>query len=97
MRVKALVKGSGVGFYSTLIYGLGSGLEFGLRREYVSGIDAAGLDERFRTSPGITFFANEARTLKLRLQYNYDHSNDFGSEHSVWAQVGLAWGGSEVR
>lgn len=85
------------GMYTSLLYGLHNGLEFGLRGEYVSGIAEAGLDERFRVSPGVTYYVNQARTLKLRLQYNYDHSNSFGNEHSVWAQVGFNWGGAEVR
>lgn len=85
------------GAYTSALFGLDCGLEFGLRGEFVSGIRTAGLDERFRVSPGITYFANRARTLKLRIQYNYDHSNDFGDEHSIWAQLGLAWGGKEVR
>ncbi len=85
------------GIYSSLAYGLDNGLELGLRGEYVSGIAAAGLDERFRVSPGVTWYANQSRTLKLRLQYNYDHSNAFGDEHSIWTQVGFAWGGAEVR
>jgi hypothetical protein len=85
------------GIYTSLLYGLDNGLEVGLRGEYVSGIAAAGLDERFRISPGVTYYVNRARTVKLRVQYNYDHSNDVGDEHSVWAQVGFAWGGPEVR
>jgi len=36
--------------------------------EYVSGVLAAGLDERFRIGPGATFYLNEARTLKFRTQ-----------------------------
>ena len=45
----------------------------------------------------MTYFLNNQRTMYLRGQYNYDHSNDFGSEHSVWGQIGLNWGGPEVR
>ncbi len=85
------------GFYSSLVYGLPCALEFGLRGEFVGGIAAAGLDERFRISPGVTYYLNHDRTVKLRLQYNFDHSNDFGDAHSIWAQVGFNWGGPEVR
>jgi hypothetical protein len=85
------------GLYTSLVFGLSNGLEFGLRGEFVSGIAEAGLDKRFRISPGVTYYFNKARTVKLRLQYNYDHSNDFDDEHSLWAQVGFAWGGPEVR
>ena len=85
------------GLYTAFAYGLDCGLEFGLRAEFVSGIAEAGLDERFRVSPAVTYYFNESRTLYLRGQYNYDHSSDFGDEHSVWAQVGFNWGGPHVR
>jgi len=32
----------------------------------------------------------------LRLQYNYDDVGDT-DEHTVWMQLGLSWGGPEVR
>jgi hypothetical protein len=85
------------GLYTSLIYGFGNGIEVGLRGEYVSGIARAGLDERYRLSPAVTYYLNENRTVYLRAQYNYDHSIDFGDEHSIWGQIGINWGGPEVR
>lgn len=85
------------GIYSSLLYGFSSQFELGLRAEYVTGARAAGLDNRFRVSPGATYYLNEARTVKVRLQYNFDQSNEFGADHSVWAQVGFNWGAPEVR
>lgn len=85
------------GFYTDLRYGWESGLEVGLRGEWVEGIGDAGLDERYRISPGVTYYFKGKRNLMLRVQYNYDHSNHFGDEHSVWAQVGFNFGGPEVR
>lgn len=85
------------GLYSTLIYGFNEHWETGVRAGWVSGISEMGLDDRFRLSPMITWYANPARTLQARVQYNWDHSDDFGSEHSVWFQVGLNFGGPEVR
>jgi predicted porin len=85
------------GIYSALAYGFENGLELGLRGEFVSGIADAGLDERFRVSPAVTYYFNKNRTFYLRGQYNFDHSSDFGNEHSVFAQVGVNWGGPEVR
>ncbi|MCB1092875.1 MAG: hypothetical protein KDL87_15165, partial [Verrucomicrobiae bacterium] len=85
------------GIYSMLVYGFNDRLETGLRADWVSGIDAMGLDDRWRLSPMITWYANEARTLQARLQYNWDHSDSFGSESSIWFQIGLNWGGGEVR
>lgn len=85
------------GCYLSALYGLGNNFELGLRGEFVSGNSETGQDSRFRVSPGITWYANQARTLRLRLQYNYDNSNARGEDHAVWAQVSLAWGGPEVR
>jgi hypothetical protein len=85
------------GAYLSLLYGFASNLELGLRGEFVSGNSDTAQDARFRVSPGITWYANDARTLRLRLQYNYDNSNNRGTDHAVWAQVSFAWGGPEVR
>lgn len=96
-EVRRLASFDELGLYSMLVYGINDRLETGLRADWVSGIDAMGLDDRWRLSPMVTWFANEARTLQARLQYNWDHSDAFGSESSIWFQVGLNWGGSEVR
>lgn len=85
------------GIYSVVSYGLDNGLEFALRGDYVSGIDAAGLDERFRVSPAVTYYLNRNRTMYLRAQYNYDHGSNFGNASSIWLQAGFNWGGPEVR
>jgi hypothetical protein len=85
------------GVYSSVLYGFNPRLEVGLRAEYVSGDLAAGLDDRFRMGPGVTFYLNDARTFKFRTQYNYDLSQEFGTDHSVWGQFSFTWGGPEVR
>jgi hypothetical protein len=85
------------GAYLSALYGLPNNFELGLRGEFVSGNSETGQDSRFRVSPGVTWYANDARTLRFRLQYNYDNSNARGTDHAVWAQVSLAWGGPEVR
>ena len=66
------------GLYSSVIYGIDDRIEAGLRAGWVSGISEAGLDDRIRLSPSLTWYANEARTVQARLQYNWDHSDDFG-------------------
>jgi len=85
------------GMYTSLIYGMENGLELGIRGDYVEGIASTELSERYRISPSATYYFNKNRTLYVRSQYNYDHGDDFGDEHSVWAQVGFNWGGPEVR
>jgi hypothetical protein len=88
------------GFYTSLVYGqpLGSGVvEASLRYEYVSGEGEAGLSERRRISPGITWYANSQRTFFVRGQYNHDRIDGSDSEDSVWVGFGFNWGGPEVR
>ncbi len=84
------------GFYSQVVYGWTSGWNVGLRGDYVTGNDAA-VDasdpfrgERYRFSPEVTFFPSEFS--KIRLQYNYDHGEFFGTAHSVWMQLEFGLG-----
>jgi hypothetical protein len=56
-----------------------------------------GASDRFRVSPAITTYLDENRRVQLRAQYNYDDIQDSEEEHSFWLQLGLAWGGAEVR
>jgi hypothetical protein len=86
-----------IGAYSSLVYGFNEHVEVGLRGDWVSGNDSFGLDDRWRISPAVTFYANAERNFQARLQYDYDYSDDFGSENSVWLQIGFNWGGGEVR
>ncbi len=86
-----------VGFYTMLAYGWNDRIETSIRGEWVSGIDEMGLDDRWRVSPAFTYFLNRNKTSHFRLQYNYDFSDDFGDEHSVWAQFQWSFGGPEVR
>ncbi len=85
------------GFYSSVLYGFNPRFEVGLRAEYVNGNPLAGLDDRFRMSPAATWYVNDARSARFRVQYNYDVSRQFGTDHSVWGQLSLTWGGPEVR
>lgn len=80
------------GFYSQVLYGFHLGWVAGLRGEYVNN-DQAPSDpdtpgargDRTRISPNMTWYPTEFS--KLRLQYNYDHSNVIGDQHSVWMQT----------
>jgi hypothetical protein len=63
----------------------------GFRGEYVNGNEGAYdandvfRGERTRVSPNLTFYPSEFS--KFRLQYNYDHGELFGTDHSIWFQV----------
>jgi hypothetical protein len=78
------------GFYAQVLWGFKPLWVAGLRGESVSG-NAGAFDyddpmraDRTRVSPNLTWYPTEFS--KLRLQYNYDHGQAFGGEHSVWLQ-----------
>jgi hypothetical protein len=79
------------GFYSQVLWGFKPRWVAGLRGEYADGntgaYDASDVyrGERTRVSPVLTFYPSEFS--KIRLQYNYDHGELFGTEHSLWLQV----------
>jgi hypothetical protein len=84
------------GLYSQLVYGFAPRWNAGLRADYVSGNNAA-FDasdpfrgERRRFSPELTFFPSEFS--KIRLQYNYDQGEAFGTAHSIWMQLEFGLG-----
>jgi hypothetical protein len=80
------------GLYSQVLWGYRLGWVAGLRGEFVTGNHGANdvadtllRGDRFRLSPNLTYYPTEFS--KLRLQYNYDHGQAFGDEHSVWVQL----------
>jgi hypothetical protein len=76
------------GFYSQVLWGIKPRIVAGLRGEFASGdeaaFDSALRADRFRLSPNLTWYPTEFS--KLRLQYNYDHRQGIGRDHSVWMQ-----------
>jgi hypothetical protein len=79
------------GFYSQVLWGFKPRWVAGLRGEWVDGNNGAFDSEdifrgqRTRVSPNLTFYPSEFS--KIRLQYNYDHGEHFGDEHSIWLQI----------
>lgn len=78
------------GFYSQLLWGFQRRWVAGLRGEWVDG-DTGAYDasdrfrgERVRIAPNLTFYPTGFS--QLRLQYNLDDGERFGTEHSVWFQ-----------
>ncbi len=82
------------GAYSQLAYGFKKGWVAALRGDYVFP-EKRGLYEsivgpdlerasRWRISPNLTYYPSEFS--KIRLQYNFDHRNGIGDDHSVWMQ-----------
>lgn len=77
------------GAYAQVLWGIKPLLVVGLRGEFASG-DAAAFASasratRSRVSPNVTWYPSEFS--KVRLQYNYDHREGLGVDHSVWMQV----------
>jgi hypothetical protein len=93
---EGLPGGAEWGAYTELVYTVNRALDLGTRVGYVEGDDSLETDERLRISPAITAYLDPYRRASLRLQYNYDDLPD-SEEHTVWLQLGLAWGGGEVR
>jgi outer membrane receptor protein involved in Fe transport len=60
----------------------------GLRGEFASGDGGAFAailrGDRYRFSPSLSWYPTEFS--KFRLQYNYDHRQGIGRDHSVWMQ-----------
>lgn len=82
------------GIYSQVLWGVKPRWVAGLRGEFAGG-DSAAFDsqlrtDRFRLSPNLTWYPTEFS--KLRLQYNYDHREGIGSDHSVWLQFEFVLG-----
>ena len=84
------------GFYSQVVYGFVPRWNAGLRFDYVEGNRALfdAFDpyrgRRQRLSPELTFLPSEFS--KVRLQYNHDHGEFFGTAHSIWLQLEFGLG-----
>jgi hypothetical protein len=82
------------GLYSQIAYGFHKGWVAALRGDYVFPEEEAAYerilgpdparDSRWRISPNLTWYPSEFS--KLRLQYNFDHRNRIGDDHSIWMQ-----------
>jgi len=93
---------SDYGFYSQILYGIKKGWLAGLRVDYAGGdrgdyenvlksynggtpfTTDLSRESRWRLSPNLTWYPSEFS--KVRLQYNYDHRRQIGSDHSIWLQ-----------
>jgi hypothetical protein len=78
------------GFYSQVLWGFKPRWVVALRGDWADGNSGADdpndpfRNQRTRVSPNLTWYPSEFS--KIRLQYNYDHGELFGDEHSVWLQ-----------
>jgi hypothetical protein len=82
------------GLYSQVAYGFRKGWVAAFRGDYVFPETRAEYESilgpdpdrssRWRLSPNLTWYPSEFS--KIRLQYNFDHRNGIGDDHSVWMQ-----------
>ncbi len=70
------------GAYAQLAWGIKPLLVAALRGEFVNGDSP---EDRYRVSPNLTWYPSEFS--KVRAQYNYDHREGLGVDHSVWLQL----------
>ena len=82
------------GVYSQVLWGIKPRWVAGLRGEFAGGnnglLDLASRADRVRVSPNLTWYPTEFS--KLRLQYNYDHRDGIGRDHSLWVQFEFTLG-----
>jgi hypothetical protein len=83
------------GFYTHAIYTWNDRLDTGLRLGWVEGVDDFGQDERFRISPAVTWWFDDARRVGVRAQYNYDSIASHDDEHSLWLKLSISLGSTE--
>jgi len=86
-------------FNTALLWRFAEGWEAGIRYEWLEGGADPELAERTRISPSITKridFGDEF-IGHIRLQYDHDDIDEYGTEDSIWLQFGFDWGPGEVR
>lgn len=82
-----------LGFNSSAIWSPNLDWDISLRYDYLEGADEVELAERHRVSPALTrHFTLGKVNAHSRLQYNYDHSDERDSDHSIWLQFAIEWG-----
>jgi hypothetical protein len=76
------------GAYAQVLWGIKPRIVAGLRGEFARGNQSAFASElrrdQSRLSPNLTWYPTEFS--KFRVQYNYDHRNAIGNDHSLWFQ-----------
>jgi len=77
------------GAYAEVLWGVKPRWVVGTRADLVRGeaasYPAALRTDRYRVSPSVTWYPSEYS--KLRIQYNLDHRDGIGYDHSLWAQL----------
>lgn len=86
------------GAYTHVIYTWHTRIDTGLRLGWVEGVDDFGQNERFRISPSLSWWLDDARRIGMRAQYNHDSIASHDDGHSLWLQLNISLGsGVEVR
>lgn len=89
-------KASGWGVSTQVAYQMTDRLRPFARLDYVNDVSGLNLDSWTRFSLGTTVTLPSQPNAYLRVQGNFDERGD-DSEQAVWVQLGLSFGGPEVR
>ena len=81
------------GFSTALFYGLSDSTTVAIRHDWVSELEEFEVEERHRISPALTTFLDKNQKIRARVQYDYNHSDSYGDEHTAWLQFQIQWGG----
>ena len=77
------------GAYAEVLWGIKPRWVAGTRGEVVRSESATFASDlridRYRLSPSLTWYPSEFS--KLRMQYNLDHRENIGTDHSLWFQL----------
>lgn len=83
-------------FSSSVVWQFSPEWQAALRYDYLEGATEPEFPERHRLSPSLAkSFAIGSVNSLARIQYNYDHSEERGDDHSFWLQFGFEWGSGD--
>ena len=85
------------GFSTSLAYGLTDSTTIAIRHDWVSDLAEFEVEKRHRISPALTTFIDKNQRIQARIQYDYNHSESYGDEHTAWLQFQMQWGGQGGR
>lgn len=81
------------GYSNSLHYGISDRVTVSLRHDWVSAVEIAELNDRHRLSAALTAYVDPEQRVRGRIQYDHLIDDTIGSEHAVWFQIQIQWGG----
>ncbi len=81
------------GVSTSILYGLCESATLSLRHDWISAVNNTEFVDSHRISPALTVAFGKNDRIQTRLQYDYIQNDEIESEHAVWFQVQIQWGG----